>query len=111
MIFSALTINQSMLDEFCRRWNIQELALFGSALRDDFGPDSDIDLLITFTDDADWGLLAHLQIQHELESILGRSVDLISRQALAQSPNWLRRQAILDTAQVLYRRDEELHGA
>jgi uncharacterized protein len=93
------------------RWKIQALALFGSALREDFRPDSDIDLLVTFADDADWGLLAHVQMQHELEAILERPVDFISRRALEESPNWLRRQAILDTAQILYRRGEASNGS
>ena len=97
----ALAVPDETLAEFCQRWKIRELALFGSALRDDFRADSDIDLLVTFADDAAWGLLAHMQMQHELEAILQRPVDLISRRALEQSPNWLRRHAILDTAQVL----------
>jgi predicted nucleotidyltransferase len=110
MTSSALSIPQQTLADFCRRWKIRELALFGSALREDFRPDSDIDLLVTFSGDADWGLLAHIQMQQELESILERPVDFISRRALEESPNWLRRHAILDTAQILYRRDEANNG-
>src|SRR5215210_2844093 len=98
----TLAVPDESLAVFCRRWKIRELALFGSALRDDFRPDSDVDLLVTFADDATWGLLAHIQMQHELEAILQRPVDLISRRALEESPNWLRRHAILDTAQVLF---------
>ena len=87
---------------FCRRWKVRELAVFGSALRDDFGPDSDVDLLATFTDDAGWGLFDHVQMQQELEALLGRKVDLISRRAVERSHNWLRRREILKTAQVIY---------
>jgi predicted nucleotidyltransferase len=99
------------LAEFCRRWKIRELALFGSALRDDFRADSDIDLLVTFADDAAWGLLAHIQMQQELEALFKRPVDLISRRAVAESPNWLRRHAILDTAHILYSNDQAQHVA
>jgi uncharacterized protein len=106
----TLSVPQEVLAEFCLRWKIRELALFGSALRDDFRPDSDIDLLVTFTDDAAWGLLTHIQMQQELEAILQRPVDFVSRRALESSPNWLRRRAILDTAQILYTCDETRHG-
>jgi len=96
---------------FCQRWKIRELALFGSALRDDFGPDSDLDLLVSFAEDADWGLLDHAQMQQELQALLRRNVDLISRRALERSPNWLRRQEILSTAQILLSEREALHAA
>lgn len=89
------------LRAFCERWRIEELALFGSALRDDFGPDSDIDLLASFDPAAAWGLLDHARMQEELAALLGRPVDLLSRRAVARSANPLRRQAILATAQVI----------
>jgi predicted nucleotidyltransferase len=111
MASSALSLPQQALADSCRRWKIRELALFGSALRKDFRPDSDIDLLVTFSDDAEWGLLAHVQMQQELESILERPIDFISRRALEESPNWIRRHAILDTAQILYCRDEGSNAA
>ncbi|MGB3492907.1 MAG: nucleotidyltransferase family protein [Elainellaceae cyanobacterium] len=90
------------IEVFCDRWHVSELSLFGSALRDDFRPDSDIDLLIAFTPSADWGLLDHAKMQQELSQLLGRDVDLISKRAIAQSSNWIRRQEILSTAQVIY---------
>ena len=108
---TTIALPQEALAEFCQRWKIRELALFGSALRADFRPESDIDLLVTFDGDAPWGLLAHIQMQNELESILQRPVDLISRRALEDSPNWLRRQAILDTAHILYTCDEANNAA
>jgi len=107
----TLAVPDEVLAAFCQRWQIRELALFGSALRDDFRTDSDIDLLVTFADDTAWGLLAHVQMQQELEALLQRPVDLISRRALEESPNWLRRHAILDTARVLYVSDEAHHAA
>jgi predicted nucleotidyltransferase len=88
--------------DFCQRWKVLELALFGSALRADFNPASDIDLLVSFAPEADWSLLDHLQMQQELRALFGREVDLISRRALEHSPNWLRRREILGTAQVIF---------
>jgi len=76
--------------------------LFGSVLRDNFRSDSDIDLLVTFAPDADWSLLDHVQMQQELERILGRDVDLVSKRAIERSSNWIRRQEILSTAQPIY---------
>jgi predicted nucleotidyltransferase len=96
------TIPMDKIAEFCHRWQIRELALFGSALREDFGPDSDLDILVTFADDAEWGLFDHVQMQQELQALLQRSVDLISRRALERSSNWLLRQEILDTARTLF---------
>jgi uncharacterized protein len=96
-----LPLPTDAITQFCRRWKIRELALFGSVLRTDFRPDSDVDVLVTFHDDADWGLLAHMQMQQELATLLHRPVDLISRRALERSPNWIRRAAILNTAQIM----------
>jgi predicted nucleotidyltransferase len=88
--------------DFCQRWRIGELALFGSVLRDDFRPDSDLDILVTFAPDADWGLLDHIRMEQELADMLGRQVDLLTRRSVEQSHNWIRRQHILDTAEVVY---------
>ncbi|MDX2241637.1 MAG: nucleotidyltransferase family protein [Leptolyngbyaceae cyanobacterium bins.302] len=90
------------LTQFCQRWNINELALFGSVLRDDFHPNSDIDVLITFAPNAKRGVFALAQMQEELESIFGRAVDLVSRQAIERSQNPIRRQNILKSAQTIY---------
>ncbi|MCH7598595.1 MAG: nucleotidyltransferase domain-containing protein [Myxococcales bacterium] len=68
--------------------------------------DSDVDVLVTFTGDADWGLLAHVQMQQELAALLQRPIDLISKRALERSANWVRREAILNTAQVIVSADE-----
>jgi len=95
-------VPQAEISEFCERWQIAELALFGSVLRSDFGPESDLDLLVTFSADASWGLLDHHRMKEELEMLLGREVDLLTRKAVEQSRNWLRRREILSTAQVVY---------
>ena len=102
------------LAHFAQRWRIREIALFGSVLRSDFRLESDVDVLVTFDEPADWGLLAHVQMQQELEAIFGRSVDLVSRKALEGSANWLRRNNILKSAQVIYSADtasEARHAA
>ena len=101
-----LTLNIQLPDdklvEFCRRWKVNEFALFGSVLRDDFRPDSDIDVLITFAPDAKRGLMTLAKMKYELEDLLGREVDLVSKYAIETSHNWIRRNEILATAQVIY---------
>lgn len=86
---------------FCRRWKVRELAVFGSALREDFRPESDIDLLVTFESDANWGLLEQTTMESELSALLGRRVDLVSRRAVERSTNWIRRKAILESARTV----------
>src|SRR5436190_14711925 len=88
--------------DFCRRWKITEFALFGSALRDDFRPDSDVDVLVTFAPDARWGLFALYEMQQDLKKIFGREVDLVSRRGIEASRNYIRRKAILKSAEVVY---------
>lgn len=95
-------IPRDKIVDFCRRWKIVEFALFGSAVRDDFGPDSDVDVLVTFAPGAGWSLFDHVEMQEELRSLLRRDVDLVSRRGIEQSRNYLRRKAILDSAEVLY---------
>jgi uncharacterized protein len=85
--------------DFCRKWRIQELALFGSVLREDFSPESDIDVLVTFAPEAPWNLFDIVQMREELGRIFGREVDLVEKQAL-QNP--FRRHEILKTHQVVY---------
>ncbi len=101
----SLDVNGLPLDKianFCHRWRIRELALFGSALRDDFGPESDLDLLVTFAPDAGWSLLDHVAMQQELQTLTQRNVDLVSRRAVEHSRNAFRRREILTTARPLY---------
>jgi predicted nucleotidyltransferase len=87
---------------FCRKWRVIELSLFGSALREDFGPGSDVDLLYVFDSDAGWSLLDLAAMEAELEEILGRKVDLVSRRAIEQSHNWIRKKAILEGSRRIY---------
>ncbi|HXJ92155.1 MAG TPA: nucleotidyltransferase domain-containing protein [Terriglobia bacterium] len=87
---------------FCQRHRIRELALFGSVLREDFRPDSDVDVLVEFEPEAHHGLFALSRMQSELEEILGRGVDLIERSAIEKSRNYIRRKAILSSAETVY---------
>ena len=84
---------------FCRKWRIADLSVFGSALRDDFRPDSDVDLLVTFAPDAQWSLYDWVDMIAELREIFGREVDLLSSQSLR---NPFRRHEILKTCESLY---------
>ena len=97
-----IEIPKEQISDFCRKWKIAELSLFGSVLRDDFRPDSDIDVLVTFSRDAEWSLLDHMAMEEELSAIFGRKVDLINRKAIERSENYIRRKAILETAQPYY---------
>lgn len=99
---SRLNISQKELAEFCGRWKIAELSLFGSALRDDFGPDSDVDVLASFTPEARHTLFDMVRMQTELEEIVGRKVDLVSRRGIEKSRNYLRRSEIIKSAEVFY---------
>jgi len=95
---------------FCRRWKVQELALFGSALRPDFRAESDVDVLISFHEGANWGLFDHVQMRLDLEGIFRRKVDLVTRRALEQSQNELLRERILTTAQVIFAGNQAVHA-
>jgi uncharacterized protein len=96
---TAIAIDRDRIEEFCRRWKVQELALFGSILRDDFRPDSDVDVLVTFGPQAPWTLWDLSRMRSELETIFGREVDLVEKKALR---NPYRRQAILADFQVIH---------
>jgi predicted nucleotidyltransferase len=97
-----ISVDLEDIAAFCRRWNIAELAFFGSVLRDDFGPDSDVDVLVSFLPDATPTLFDMVRMQRELEAIVGRKVDLVSRRGIEASRNPIRKRSILHSAQVIY---------
>jgi predicted nucleotidyltransferase len=101
-VVGSLELERPEVAAFCRRWKVRELAVFGSVLRRDFRPDSDIDLLVTFEADATWGLLEQATMEGELAGLLGRKVDLVSKRAIERSANWIRRQAILESAETVH---------
>lgn len=99
---ARVACSPAALAEFCRRWRVTRLELFGSVLRDDFRVDSDVDVLVTFADGAHWTLFDRVRMRDELSALLGRRVDVVSRRAIERSANWIRRTEILDTAEPWY---------
>ena len=95
----GLEINHERIKEFCQRWQIAEFSLFGSVLRDDFNPESDVDVLISFEPDIPWSLFDWVDMVDELKTIFGRDVDLVETSGLR---NPFRRQEILARRQVIY---------
>lgn len=95
----AVELDPDFIADFCRKWRIRELSLFGSALRDDFGSDSDLDFLVSFDPDSHWDLLDLVEMRSELEERFGRPVDLIEKDAIR---NPWRRHVILSTRQVIH---------
>jgi len=101
-LYHRLGITSSQLAEFCQNAQIEELALFGSVLRDDFRPDSDIDILVTFHSNCELDLMDLVRLEYDLEDWLHREVDLFEKETVKQDRNWIRRQEILNNHQVIY---------
>jgi uncharacterized protein len=104
------SIPQQEMIRFCQRWRVHELALFGSSLRADFKPESDVDVLVSFKETANWGLFDHVQMRLDLAAIFHRKVDLVTRRALEQTQNSLLRERILETAKVIFSDSESVHA-
>lgn len=98
---AQIKIPTDKIAAFCRRNHIQRMALFGSVLRDDFTPDSDVDVLVDFESGQAPGL-EFFSLQDELSGILGRQVDLCTFKGIESSRNWLLREEILNSVDVLY---------
>ncbi len=94
-----LSIDRRRIEVFCRKWRVVEFALFGSVLREDFGPESDVDVLLSFDPQAPWSLLDLAEMRDELCSLFGRDVDLVEKRAIR---NPFRRRAILGHHEVIY---------
>ncbi|MHB8377067.1 MAG: nucleotidyltransferase family protein [Dehalococcoidia bacterium] len=101
-IFARLRVTDHQIEAFCRKWEIVRFELFGSVLRDDFGPESDVDVLVTFADGRGVRLSDLLDMEDELQALFRRPVDLIKRHLVETSPNWIRRQSILGSAREVY---------
>ena len=97
-----IEVPREQIVDFCERWQIAELAFFGSALRDDFGPDSDVDVLVNLHHGTSNSISDMLRMERELSDILGRKVDLVFRPDVERSRNYLRREAVLKSAEVFY---------
>ncbi|MEJ2671123.1 MAG: nucleotidyltransferase family protein [Deltaproteobacteria bacterium] len=96
---AKINIPLKQIEDFCRRWKIKELALFGSVLRDDFRTDSDVDVLVTFEPDGGIMFDNRVEMSDELAAILGHEVDLVEKDAIR---NPFRRHNILTTKEVVY---------
>ncbi len=94
-----IEINRTAIAEFCERWKVTEFALFGSVLTNEFRPESDVDVLVTFAHDAGWSLFDLVDMATELEALFGRRVDLVDSRGLR---NPFRRHSILSTKQVVH---------
>lgn len=107
-LYDRLQVSPEQLKTFCQQWQMTELALFGSVLRDDFRPNSDVDVLVTFAPDATVSLLDLVELQDQFSALLNRRVDVIEKQTIETSPNWIRRNEILNTATVIYETGQRL---
>ncbi|OHB66883.1 MAG: DNA polymerase subunit beta [Planctomycetes bacterium RBG_13_62_9] len=99
MVSRNIDVPIEKIAEFCRKWKVQRLSLFGSVLREDFGPQSDVDVLVSFQPDSTWDLLDLVDMRDELMTLFGREVDLVEEEGLR---NPFRRANILSTRQVIY---------
>src|SRR5659263_368879 len=102
MVKPHIDIPADKIEDFCKKWKIQEFALFGSVLREDFRPDSDIDVLVTFSEEAKHTLFDLVHMENELKDIFGREVDIVSRRGIETSRNYIRRNAIINSAEAVY---------
>lgn len=101
-LYNRLNTTPVAIAEFCQKWHLTQFAVFGSVVRDDFRPDSDIDVLITYAPGVDHSLLKRVRMKYELEDLFHREVDLLLKIEIIDSHNWIRRQAILESEQVIY---------
>ena len=101
-LYQRLKIEPERLKEICQQWKITELALFGSVLREDFNAQSDIDILVSFDEGAAIAFFDLDAIEEQLSKLFNRSVDVVTKKAVEQSHNWIRKQNILDNSQVIY---------
>ncbi len=98
----SIEIPHEKIAAFCRKWKIAEAWLFGSVLREDFRPESDVDVLVSFEPDAEWSFGQWLDMEEEVTQILGRKVDLVKRKAVEESENYIRRKHILSSLEPVY---------
>lgn len=101
-IHPQLAVDSEVIAAFCRRWRIVEFELFGSVLTEEFRPDSDVDVLVTFATGTEWRLHDLVEMREELTRIFGRRVDLVERAAVEESENPFRRSHILSNRQRVY---------
>lgn len=94
-----IVLPQKNIDDFCLKWKVAERSLFGSVISKNFRPDSDIDVLVSFKDNAGWSLFDFVDMIDELKVVFGRKVDLVEKDSIK---NPFRRQSILSANEVIY---------
>jgi predicted nucleotidyltransferase len=99
LLAQRVPLSKAKVAAFCKRWKISEFSLFGSVLREDFRPDSDVDVLVSFMQEAKWSLWDLIEMQEQLEKMFGRKVDLVEKEALR---NPYRRHSILNGREIFY---------
>ena len=97
-----INLKPEKIEQICQQWQIEELALFGSVLRKDFNPQSDIDVLVSFAESAKITFFDLDTIEQQLSKLFNRPVDVVTKRAIEQSHNWIRKKNILDHAQIIY---------
>jgi len=102
MNVGPLSVDDEALKALCEKWGIAELAVFGSVLREDFGPESDVDLLVSFRPSVRFRMLTFGEMEAEFSTLFGRRVEAVERAAVQENPNWIIRREILDSAQLLH---------
>ena len=101
-VLARLHVTEAQIAAYCRKWAIVRFELFGSALRADFDEQSDVDVLVTFDPSATWTFRDDMAMEEDLVGLFGRAVDLVERQLIEKSPNWVRRRNILESARPIY---------
>ncbi len=94
-----IPLPKGKIADWCVKWKVMEFSLFGSVLTDHFGPDSDVDVMVSFAQDEDWSLFDLVDMKDELKEIIGRKVDLVTRRSIESSKNPFRKKAILESVE------------
>jgi len=102
MKIGQVEVSDAELRSLCSKWRIRCLAVFGSVLTPDFGPDSDVDLLVEFEPGEQWSLMDLVRAERQFAILFGRKVELVDRANLVRSSNWIRRDAILASARTIH---------
>lgn len=101
-VVSRIHLSEQQIAAFCSQWGVRDFALFGSVLREEFGPGNDIEVLVRFAPNSSHSLFDLVRMENELSRMVGRKVDLVEREAIEESRNYLRRRAILESARTIY---------
>jgi predicted nucleotidyltransferase len=96
-----IAVDREQVEAFCRKWKVKEFSIFGSAIRNDFRPDSDVDVMVVFEEGEHWDLFDLVYMRDELKEIFGREVDMVEKRTLR---NPFRKHHILNHREVIYAR-------